>query len=59
MCKAGIIRTYISHQHAIFCILDNGMPHNNKQITISKINLCDKNVTQFNRYIKNETCDMV
>ena len=59
MCKEGIIRTYISDHHDIFCIVDNIMPHNNKQNTISKINLCDKNVTLFNRYLENETWDIV
>ena len=59
MCKAVIIRTYISDHHAIFCILDNVMPHNNKQNTISKRNVCDKNVTLFNRYLANETWDIV
>ena len=59
MCKAGIIRTYISDHHAIFCILDNVMPHNNEQNTITKRNLCDKNVTLFNRYLENEAWDIV
>ena len=35
------------------------MPHNNKQNTILKRNLCDKNVTLFNRYLENETWDIV
>ena len=59
MCKAGIIHTYISDHHAIFCILDNVMPHNNKQNTITKRNFCDKNVTLFNRYLENEAWDIV
>ena len=45
MCKAGIIHTYISDHHAIFCILDNVMAHNHKQNTITNRNFCDKNVT--------------
>ena len=35
-CSVGIIRTYISDHHAIFCILDNVAPQNNKQNTIIK-----------------------
>ena len=30
------------------------MPHNNKQNTITKRNLCEKNVTLFNRYLENK-----
>ena len=46
-CSVGIIRTYISDHHAIFCILDNVAPQNNEQNIIIKRIFCDKNITQF------------
>ena len=42
MCDVGIIRTYISDHHAIFCVLDTviSVPqHNNKQNIIIKRNV--------------------
>ena len=46
-CSVGIIRTYISDHHTIFCILDNVAPQYNEQNTIIKINLCDKILQHF------------
>ena len=57
MSKAGINHIYISDHHAILCILDIVIPHNNKQNTIKK--LCNRNVKQFNRYLENEAWDIV
>ena len=57
LCDVGIIRTYISDHHAILCVLDTVIPvpqHNNKQNTVIKINLCDRNVAQFICYLTNE-----
>ena len=62
MCDVGIIRTYISDHHAIFCVLDNVIPipqHNNKQETVIKRNLCDINVEHFISYLANEAWDIV
>ena len=53
MCDVGIICTYG---------LDTVIPvpqHNNKQKTVIKINLCDRNVAQFICYLTNETWDIV
>ena len=58
-CSVGIIRTYISDHHAVFCILDNAVPQNNKENTIIKRNFCDKNITKFSKYLMNETWDIV
>ena len=58
MCDVGIISTYISDHHAIFCVLDTviSVPqHNNKQNIIIKRNLCDRNVEHFISYLANET----
>ena len=46
-CSVGIICTYISDHHAIFCILDNVAPQNNKQKkpTIIKENFDDNNIS--------------
>ena len=62
LCDVGIIRTYISDHHAIFSVLDTVIPvpeHNNKQNTLIKRNLCDRNVEHFIWYLANETWDIV
>ena len=62
MCDVGIIRTYISDHHGISCVLDTVIPvpqHNNKQKTVIKRNLCDRNVAQFICFLTNKTWDIV
>ena len=54
-----IPRTYISDNHAILCILDNVAPQNNEQNIIIKRIFCDKNITKFSKYLRNETWDIV
>ena len=61
MCDVGIICTYISDHHAIFCVLDTviSVPqHNNKQNIIIKRNLCDRNVEQFISQMRHGTLFM-
>ena len=62
MCDVGIIRTYISDHHTILCVLYTVIPvpqHNNKQKTVIKINLCDRNVEHCISYLANETWGIV
>ena len=62
MCDVRIIRTYISDHHAIFCVLNiviSVPQHSNKQNTVIKRNVCNRNVAQFICYLAKETWHIV
>ena len=52
--EIGIIRSYISDHHAIFCIMNNTVNQANKQY-VTKRNYCDKHIAQFCNYLMHET----
>ena len=59
-CDVGIIRTYISDHHAIFCILNKVAFKTKKQNTyILKRNFSDKNITMFVNFLRYEAWDIV
>ena len=58
-CDVGIIRTYISDHHAIFCILKN-MTVNKKQNTcVLKRIFCDTNIRMFVYFLRYVDWDIV
>ena len=55
----GIIRTYISDHHAIFCLFNETKLQDYKQNSTMKRSFCEKNIAQFSHNLKNETWDIV
>ena len=50
--NVGIIRTYISDHHAIFCLFNETKLHYYKQNTFMKRSFCERNIAQFSDNLK-------
>ena len=50
--SVGIIRTYISDHHSIFCLVNDVKSQQYKHNSIMKRNFCERNVSQFIHYLK-------
>ena len=57
--NVGIIRTYISDHHAIFCLFNETKLQHYKQNLFMKRSLCERNIAQFSHNLKKETWDIV
>ena len=57
--NVGIIRTYISDHHAIFCLFNETKLQHYKQNSFMKRSLCERNIAQFSHNLKKETWDIV
>ena len=50
--NVGIIRTYISDHHAIFCLFNETKLQHYKQNTFMKRSFCERNIVEFNHNLK-------
>ena len=57
--NTGIIRTYVSAHHAIFCLFNENKLQDYKQNSTMKRSFCEKSIAQFSHNLKNKTCDIV
>ena len=57
--NVGIIRTYISDHHAIFCLFNEAKLQHYKQNTFMKRCFCERTIAQFSHNLKEETWDIV